>query len=147
MVQKTDKQIAQRQLRGELATKARIGTKIYNNGVVSKRFKEDPGEGWVLGDITVSKEQRMKRAAASSEKCKGKMTINNGIRCQFWDKNVPLPDGWAAGMIPRNKTPYFFINVDTKETMKKIGDKTPDDGYRRMTKAEIEKFLCQSTMN
>lgn len=35
----------------EAATKAKIGSKAYNNGIEERRCKEHPGEGWVLGGL------------------------------------------------------------------------------------------------
>jgi hypothetical protein len=29
----------------------RVGKKHYNNGIITKTFKEHPGEGWVLGRV------------------------------------------------------------------------------------------------
>lgn len=41
----------------EAATEAKRGSRAYNNGVIEKRCKEHPGEGWVLGGLKRQKLQ------------------------------------------------------------------------------------------
>lgn len=43
----------------QAATEAKLGSRAYNNGVIEKRCKEHPGEGWVLGGL---KRQKSKAA-------------------------------------------------------------------------------------
>lgn len=47
----TDARKEAMQKRSEASAKALKGSRAYNNGSVEKRFKEHPGEGWVLGGL------------------------------------------------------------------------------------------------
>jgi hypothetical protein len=48
---KSEKQYQSAIKASQAAAKAKLGSKAYNNGVIEKRCKEHPGEGWVLGGL------------------------------------------------------------------------------------------------
>jgi hypothetical protein len=43
----------------ENATKAKLGSKAYNNGEIEIRCKEHPGEGWILGGLKRQKSKNL----------------------------------------------------------------------------------------
>ena len=85
----------------EKAAAARVGTKIWNNGTANRRFKGDPGPGWVLGQLGRGTDWDKNQRKATSAAIKGSTTWNDGVR-NYRVRAGEIPDAsWVKGMIKR----------------------------------------------
>jgi hypothetical protein len=100
---RTEAQITQNASRTALASEARTGTNIYNNGIEEKFLFEPIDKTWFLGRLPRCDEWEEKRKAASSAAVKGKKTYNNGLTNRFFAVGEPIPEGFVPGMKPRKK--------------------------------------------
>ncbi len=85
------------------AVEANTGTSWYNNGTINKKFKEDPGSPWVLGQIGISDEAKKARADALRKAVSGKKCYNDGVKNYYFSDDEVIPDHLTKGMRPRNK--------------------------------------------
>jgi len=79
------------------AKQANIGSKSYNNGIITKKFKEHPGDGWNEGGLERNVNSDLKRKA-------GEMVYwNDGIKNYFISVDDVPESHWIKGMKPRLK--------------------------------------------
>jgi hypothetical protein len=98
---RTQSQIDQNASRTALATEARIGTNIYNNGV-EERFLDAPIDStWVIGRLPYSEQGRKNQIEATRAACRGKKTYNNGLVNKFFSDTDIIPEEFVRGMKPR----------------------------------------------
>ena len=107
---RTDAQIEQNASRTVLATAAKLGTQIYNNGIEEKFLTEPIDETWVVGRLERSAEWESKRKAATDAKVKGAKTYNNGIKNIFLQPGEEVPVGFTPGMKPQKVREFSFTN-------------------------------------
>lgn len=104
----------------KLAVAANSGSTVYNNGMIQKRCKEHPGDGWVIGELPISDEIKKKRGDACSIACKGTVVYNDGVRnYRLKPDEIPNPL-WERGMAPQKK----------RESTKQKGMLTYNDGVK-----------------
>jgi hypothetical protein len=83
-----------------------IGSKIYNNGNVQRRFRTDPGDGWVQGPLESNKNRH-----------KGSKMYNNGV-IAIRSKTHP-GDGWILGSLNGTVGLKWWHDKDGRTTMSK----------------------------
>lgn len=93
--QVTEKAKEQFVKRSELAKQANTGSKFYNNGTIMKKFKEDPGGEWKLGQLP--RNRSAQKAACGARK--GKLSWNNGVITIYALESPGIE--WVRGMAPR----------------------------------------------
>ena len=123
---RTDAQIEQNASRVSLATEAKLGTQIYNNGIEEKFLREPIDSTWVVGRLERSDEWESKRKAAADAKVRGSKTYNNGVKNIFLKPGEPIPEGFVLGMKPQKVREFSFTNGI--ETIRCSLDKAPK-GY------------------
>lgn len=97
----TDKMKQQRKTSfQEGAQKANTGSEIYNNGIEEKKFKTDPGEGWVKGRLPRNESHSINHTKVMKERMGGSTYWTNG------EINIRLPKGqlpdgseWRRGFV------------------------------------------------
>lgn len=120
----------------KLAVEANSGSKVYNNGIIQKRCKEHPGNGWVIGELLVSDEIKKKRGDACSKACAGTVVYNDGIR-NYRLKPDELPEpNWIKGMAPQKKRGTtkqkgWLTYNDGKKNYKIPPDQIPDPSWTK----------------
>lgn len=107
---RTEAQIEQNASRVFLATEAKLGTQIYNNGVEEKFLREPIDSTWVLGRLERSDEWEVKRKASVAAKIVGAKTYNNGFKNLFIQPGEPIPEGFILGMKPQKIREFSFTN-------------------------------------
>lgn len=85
------------------AKDANTGTTWYNNGIINKKFKSDPGSPWVIGQIGISEESKKARAEGLKKARVGKVCYNDGVKNYYFSADEVIPDRFVRGMRPRNK--------------------------------------------
>jgi len=98
---RTKAQSAQNASRTDLATAAKLGTKIYNNGLEERFLVAPIDDSWILGRLPYSEEGRKNQKDATRAACKGKKTYNNGVVNRFFGDDEIIPKGFVRGMKPR----------------------------------------------
>lgn len=110
---RTEAQILQNASRVELATAAKLGTNIYNNGIEEKFLSEPIDETWKLGRLPYSEEGRQNQIEATRAACSGTTTYNDGKR------NFPVKPGdyidpsWVKGMKPQKVREFKYTDGKT----------------------------------
>lgn len=99
----TDKVIESALKANKLASDVNRGSTVYNNGIIQKRCKEHPGEGWIAGELPVSEELKKKRGDACSDACKDTIVYNDGIRNYRVKPDESPEPHWTKGMAPQKK--------------------------------------------
>lgn len=84
------------------AVEANLGTLWYNDGKINKKFRDHPGDPWVIGQL-ISSETKAARKEATSKAIKGKTTYNDGIRNFFVGPADFIDPSWIKGMKPQKK--------------------------------------------
>jgi hypothetical protein len=123
---RTEAQVEQNASRVVLATEAKLGTQIYNNGVEEKFLRGPIDSTWVVGRLERSDEWESKRKAAANAKVVGAKTYNNGVKNLFIQSGEPIPEGFVLGMKPQKVREFSFTNG--VETIRCSLDKAPE-GY------------------
>lgn len=118
---RSEKQISQNAGRVELATKARLGTKIWTNGTEEKFSIECPGEEWIIGRTPRTGSFKENHAKATSEAIAGSTTWNDGIKNYRLKKGEKPESHWVKGMKKQNKR---------KNSGKQLGMIVYNDGIR-----------------
>jgi hypothetical protein len=116
----SEKQIAQNKSRIDLATKAKVGTNIWNNGTKELFSKECPGEGWVKGRLPRNVNWANNHSSSVSATIKGSTTWNDGTR-NYRLKAGEVPEAhWVRGMCKQK----------TRKAGAQVGMKVYNDGVR-----------------
>lgn len=97
----SDKQKAQQIRRLEKATEAKLGSIVYNNGIIEVKKKAHPGDGWVEGRLPRSIEHDEKQRAATSAAVAGTRTYTDGVRNYRIKPGDYIDPTWTLGMKPR----------------------------------------------
>lgn len=125
-----------------LAVQANTGTRVYTNGIIQKRFKENPGGEWILGELPISEEIKKKRGDACSVACKGTIVYNDGIRnYRLKPEDEPEPH-WIKGMAPQKKRSStkqkgLVVYNDGKRNYRIPPDQVPDPSWKRGMKPRM----------
>jgi len=138
IIYRSEKQITQNASRSALATKARLGTNIYTNGIDEVFAFEPPDTTWKLGRKPRNAEWEIKRKEAYMKACKGAKTYTNGFVNTFIKEGDSIPDGFYLGMKFRPNTIYYYTNEDETELLEFKGHHMPPMG---MTKIKINKAM------
>lgn len=93
--QVTDNSKAQYARRSKLAQEANTGSQFYNDGIVCKKFKINPGTPWVLGQLVRDRSAQILACASR----KGKLSWNNGVTTTYAIESPGIE--WKRGMAPR----------------------------------------------
>jgi hypothetical protein len=136
---RSEAQIAQNLSRTILATEAKLGTNIYNNGE-REEFLFEPTKGWVLGRLPRSEEWETKRTVAMKDAVCGTNTYTNNEINMFIKPDEPIPEGFYLGMKHRDNTDYYYINNDKTEVLEFFGKhEIPDRDIWDKVKTHIGK--------
>jgi hypothetical protein len=132
-------QIAQNASRTLLATEARTGSNIYNNGE-REEFLHEPAEGWVLGRLPRSEEWETTRSNAVKDAVCGSNTYTNNEVNMFVKPGDIIPEGFYPGMKHRDNITYYYINGDKNDVLEFLGKhKIPDITIWNKVKTHIGK--------
>lgn len=85
------------------AREANLGTTWYNNGEINKKFKENPGHPWVIGQIGISDESKKARAEGIRRVAAGTKVYNDGKKHYRVKPGEYMNPEWNEGMIPRKQ--------------------------------------------
>lgn len=99
----TDAKIEAARRNSKLANQANQGTQWYNNGIINKKFKSDPGGEWVLGQKPFAEGALDFRKQRSSEAGKGTKTYNDGVRNYRITDGDYIDPSWKPGMAPQKE--------------------------------------------
>jgi hypothetical protein len=121
------------------------GTRWYNNGTINKKFKEDPGEPWVLGAINITDAAKQARAIGCILSRKDKKCYNDGKNNFYFYPDEQIPDGLVLGMAPQKKrtisdknSKYEYWN-DGAKNYKVYEGNTPSSQWTRGMVKQIKK--------
>lgn len=133
---RTQAQIGQNASRTPLATQAKLGTNIYNNGIEEKFLLEPIDETWVLGRLPRNDEWEATRKKNMLAKVVGSKIYTNGITNMYIKENDPIPEGFYLGMKFRPNTTYTYTNDTRTELKEFVGYHTPPENMKRITGKE-----------
>lgn len=135
---RTDAQTEQNTNRINLATKAKLGTNIYNNGS-EERFLEAPvDDTWVLGRLTRSDAWEASRKTAAMAKVVGSETWNDGNKNYFFKPDDVIPTHMIKGMKFLDHRTYYYINDCKDDVVEFVGNHIPPQGFN---KVKIREYL------
>lgn len=97
----TENHKQQQKLLAKKAVEFNTGSKIYNNGVEERKFKENVPKGWTLGRLPKSKSHDENQKAAAIKANSDTYMYNNGVICKRFKIGVDPGEGWVRGMLPR----------------------------------------------
>lgn len=83
------------------ATQANLGSSWYNNGIVNKKFKSDPGGEWQIGQLPYKEGALDFRKQRASEANLGSTTYNDGARNYRVLPGDYIDPVWSLGMAPQ----------------------------------------------
>jgi hypothetical protein len=129
-------QIDQNASRTVLASEARTGSNIYNNGVEEKFLFEPTDDTWVLGRLPRNGDWESKRKDAVNAKVVGAKTYTNGKINMFILPNDTVPVGFWLGMKHRENTIYTYVSEETKTIIEFKGLHTPPTEMTRILGVE-----------
>lgn len=135
---RTEAQIEQNLSRGILATEAKLGTNIYNNGIEEKFLYEPLDNTWVIGRLTRPEEWESKRVEAMRDKVVGSETWNDGKKNYFFKPGDVIPENMVKGMKFLDNRTYYYISNDKTNTVEFNGNHTPPEGFDRAKIREYE---------
>lgn len=96
--------------RTNCAREFNLGSTWYNNGSINKKFKDDPGEPWVIGQINITDEARNARAIGVSKSRRNTICYNDGIRNFYFKETDIIPDNLVKGMAPQKPRSITKLN-------------------------------------
>jgi hypothetical protein len=85
------------------AVEANLGTTWYNNGIINKKFKYNPGYEWVVGQINISDESKKARADGCRKVRQNKKCYNDGTNNFYFYDHEQIPSGMIPGMAKQKK--------------------------------------------
>ena len=104
------------------------GALWYNDGKISKKFKADPGCGWIKGSLHTDETKRL-RAEGLRKTRSNTVVYNDGKRNFYIKCDQSVPDGLTKGMAPQKKRTitdkncgYTIYNDGSKTYRVKHGD-------------------------
>lgn len=133
---KTDKQMEQFSTVLELATAAKLGTQIYNNGVEEKFLREPIDSTWVLGRLERNQEWETKRISKMKEKVVGSKIYTNGKENMFVQEGEEIPEGFYLGLKFRDNLVYNYTNVERDVLLEFTGPHIPPKDMVRIVGKE-----------
>jgi hypothetical protein len=107
---RTQSQIDQNASRTDLATAAKLGTKIYNNGLEERFLVAPIDDSWVLGRLPYSKEGMKNRADGLRTAILGATTYNDGKRNYFIKEGDFIDPSWVKGMAPQKEREHKYTD-------------------------------------
>lgn len=119
----------------ESLLEANTNVTYYNNGVEVKKFKEHPGEGWVVGSL-VSDNVKNKRRNATIEKCLGSITYNDGVRNYTVKPGDVIEPHWVKGMKPQKERNEIFY-TDGENYFRYLKTEDQPIGLKKIPKKEV----------
>lgn len=87
----------------QLAVEANLGTTWYNNGIINKKFKSDPGGDWAVGQINISDASKKARADGIRKVRQNKKCYNDGTNNFYFYDYEQIPVGMIPGMAKQKK--------------------------------------------
>lgn len=110
----TENKQKQNVARAKLAGEANTGTHFYNNGTEMKKFKQDPGGEWKIGQLP---RDRSAQTAASTKQRKDTVIYNDGITNFYVPKGDEPNPSWKKGMKPRASKSLINIGYQPKDIL------------------------------
>lgn len=131
------------------AVVANTGTQWYNNGIINKKFKSDPGHPWVLGQINISDTSKEARANGIRAVRQNKVCYNDGKNNFYYYPDEVVSSHMKKGMASQkkrtmsSKTQDYEIWNDGKQNYRVYPDQIPDPTWQKgMLKQQKKRQHC-----
>lgn len=131
------------------AALANTGTQWYNNGVINKKFKTDPGSPWIIGQINISDESKQARANGVRAIRKDKVCYNDGKNNFYFYPDEVVPSHMTKGMAPQKKrtmsakTQDYEVWNDGKQNYRVYDGQTAHPAWQKgMLKQQTKRQHC-----